>query len=217
MCKKFLLLTLLALVLPVARLSAGEPEKANEFRLGIGDWIFEASYFRTTGVGNYQDRPSGTIYHEKQNYRYIPHIFAEYNRQLRPWLWAGAQVDFGGFSWDSVSIPGGTNTITESSSENCYNISILPSLRFDWFRTEYFKMYSALRVGIDINTGSETDMFGKKTVVAPCFTPAVLGITAGKGNIFGNLEIGGLYALRNKNLVYMFGSRLISASISFRF
>ena len=117
MCKKFLLLTLLALVLPVARLSAGEPEKANEFRLGIGDWIFEASYFRSTGVGNYQDRPSGTIYHEKQNYRYIPHIFAEYNRQLRPWLWAGAQVDFGGFSWDSVSIPGGTNTITESSSE----------------------------------------------------------------------------------------------------
>lgn len=202
MGKKFLFITLLVLVIPATRLSAGEPGKANEFRLGIGDWIFEASYFRTAGDGNY---------------RYIPHIFAEYNRQLLPWLWAGAQVDFGGFSWDSVSIRGGSNLVTESSSENCYNISILPSLRFDWFRTEYLKMYSALRVGIDINTGSETDMFGKKTVVAPCFTPAVLGITVGKGNILGSLELGGLYALRNKNLVYMFGSRLISASISFRF
>lgn len=217
MGKKFLFITLLVLVIPATRLSAGEPGKANEFRLGFGDWIFEASFFRTVGDGNYLDRPSDAVYHEKQNYRYIPHIFAEYNRQLLPWLWAGAQVDFGGFSWNSVSIRGGSNLVTESSSENCYNISILPSLRFDWFRTEYLRMYSALRAGIDINTGTETDMFGKKTAIAPCFTPAVLGITAGKGNVFGNLELGGLYALRNKNLVYMFGSRLISVSISYRF
>jgi biotin-[acetyl-CoA-carboxylase] ligase BirA-like protein len=70
-------------------------------------------------------------------------------------------------------------------------------------------------VGINVNTGTEL-MKGRATVVSPAVNITLLGMRLGKGRWYGALEMGAMAALNNAHEVYMFGSRIFTASVGVR-
>jgi len=188
-----------------------------EVRIGIGGLAFERTYFANSSHLSYLDRPQSATYMEKQNHRYIPHIFAEYDYTFRPWLTVGCQVDFSGFSWQNQFFHGGSNTPYLTEEQNCYNIVIQANCRFNWLRREHWMLYSGLGLGTDINTGTEADPYGNKTLVGVAVTPVVIGISAGAGHWFGSIDFNGINAMKDPARIFIVGGRLISISAGFKF
>jgi len=189
----------------------------HEIRIGIGGTGFERTYFPNSVHMSYTDRPSTATYLEKQNHKYIPHLFAEYEYTLLPWLSLGGQVDFSGFSWDNHYYNGGANIIIKSEPQNCYNIAIQGICRFNWLRRKHIILYSGIGLGADINTGTEVDPYGKKNIVGIAATPVLIGISAGAGHWFGSFECSGINAMKNPTQIFLVGGRMFSFSAGFKF
>ena len=190
---KKLLISLLALVLFPSFLMAQQDFRRHEFRLGMGDMGFEKAAFHNS--------------RQQVGYRYFGHLFAGYRYSFNDWLGAGADVDFSNVSWESSA---------DRSNHDFQNISIIPSVRFTYFRKGIVSMYSGLGIGLNINTGTEIDYLGRKTVCAPTFNPVFYAISLAYKNAFGTLELGPLVSLNNRFEIFMLGSRAISISIGYR-
>ena len=162
--------------------AAGGDQPRHEVHLGYGDSLMETVLFR--------DRS------------YLPHMYAEYDYTIWPWLSVGAQVDFSGFWWDD---------------DNCYNIAVMPHLRFNWLRRDGLSLYSALRAGVDINTGTETNVQGNTTDTGLALGSTFLGISCGRGPVFATVELAPITAMKGRSIVFLAGSRLISFSLGYRF
>lgn len=194
-----------------------EIEFKNEVRLGIGGIGFERTFFGSSVHMSYTDRPESVTYLEKQNHRYFPHIFAEYDYNLLPWLSVGGQIDFSGFTWDNHYYDGGYDIIMRTERQNCYNIVLQAICRFNWLRREHFTLYSSIGLGMDINTGTEIDPYGKATVPGIAVTPILLGIRGYKGPWFGAFEFGGINAMKDPTQIFLLGARSLSLSAGYRF
>lgn len=192
-------------------------EFRNEVRIGIGDNGFEKTFFGNSVHMSYVDRPESATYLEKQNHKYVPHVFAEYDYNLLPWLSLGGQIDFSGFSWDNQYYRGGSDTIVKSEEQNCYNIVIQGICRFNWLRRKHFMLYSGIGLGMDINTGTEVDPYGKKTIPGIAVSPILLGLRGGAGHWFGALEFGGINALKDPSQLLLVGARTLSLSAGYKF
>lgn len=189
----------------------------HEVKIGIGGTAFERTYFPNSVRLSYIDRPSSATYVEKQNHKYIPHIYAEYYYTLLPWLSLGGQVDFSGFSWQDQYYHGGANLVYRTENQNCYNIVIQAMCRFNWLRREYWGLYSGIGLGTGINTGTEADPFGRKTLAGIAVTPVVIGIKAGAGHWFGTFEFSGLNSMKGTAQLFLVGGRLFSVSAGYKF
>ena len=108
--------------------------------------------------------------------------------------------------------------VSWNSNEFFTNFSIIPDVRFTYFRRPWLNMYSGLGYGLCINSGTDVDYLGRTTVCCPVLSLTAFGIsvTHPKG-FFGSFEIGGLNAIVSKNEIYMAGSRLLSISFGYRF
>jgi hypothetical protein len=93
----------------------------------------------------------------------------------------------------------------------------MATTRFTYLHSKYVSLYSGLGVGLNINTGSELDYRGRKTVLAPALNLTVLGMSVGDEKWFGAVEFGGLYSLMNMHEVYLTGSRMFTLSVGRRF
>jgi len=195
--KKRLFIFLLAAAWPLASFAQLEQPAPvfprHEFRIGWGSMGFEKAAFHDSKTYG--------------NYRYSGHIFAGYRYSFTNWLGAGMDVDFGNVSWVKNS---------DSSKHNFQNISIIPSARFTYYRKGIVTMYSGIGVGLNINTGTEIDYLGRKTVCAPVFNPVLYAISLNWKNWFGTFELGPLVSLNSKNEIFMAGSRGLSISIGYR-
>lgn len=169
----------------------GLAQTRHEARIGWGDMLFETAVFY----------PS----QQKTDYSYTGHIFAGYQYSLKSWLSIGAEFDYGKVTW-----------MENSSAVHFDNFSVIPEIRFTYFRKGIVTMYSGLGVGILINTGNEVDYLGRNTAAAPELEITAYGISVAYKNLFGAFEIGGLTSLKGKNEIYMIGSRLFSVAIGFR-
>jgi len=214
--RKFLL-TLSFAVLLCTGVKAQSFTQTNEVRFGIGDCMAEALFYRASVHKDYSDLPEGKVYTENRNYHYLPHFFLEYYRTLRPWLSVGAQFDSGSFYWKSVNIAGGTNEILGSRKQNCSNIAIMPAARFNWYRKNLVMLFSTVRAGLAINTGSEKNYLGQKTSCGIALDPTLIGCCVGGEHWNGAVELGGLFAFKNTNELYIAGSKLISLSVGYKF
>lgn len=178
----------------------------HEVRIGWGDMFFEsAMQYEMTQIG----KPNTRI-------DYLTgHFFAEYAYHWLPWMSSGLQTDFFQMGWhDRRELQ---NDI-QAMGHNYYNLSILPSVRFTWFHSEYVRLYSGLMVGLCINGGTETDlMAGSKTVCYPAFGLTMIGCQVGKNGWYGAVEWGGLNALLDTNRMAMASSRILSVSVSYSF
>jgi hypothetical protein len=105
--------------------------------------------------------------------------------------------------------------LSREVDRNFHNITIVPTVRFSYYHHDYVSLYSAVGVGLNVNTGTE-EIRGRTTMVSPAVNITLLGMRVGKGRFYGAVEIGGMIALNNAYEVYMMGSRLFTASIGVR-
>lgn len=196
--KRVCLALLLAVCWPCAMVCAFTKAEADsiphEVRIGWGDMLFETAVWHNN--------------RQATDYRYTGHIFAEYQYRLRHWLSVGMQTDYEQVLWTAPS---------DNTAHTFYNVGLLPTVRFTYFFSEYVNLYSALLFGLNINGGSETDMYGRKVDCSPAFGFTALGVSVGNNHWFGAAEIGGLNALMSKDEIYMIGSRLFTVSVGYRF
>lgn len=210
-------LAVIAFVLSVPVCRAQETEYRQEVKVGIGTAMFERHFYANSAAMSYVDRPAGATYLEKQRHRYIPHIYAEYFYTFKPWFSLGGQVDMGGFTWENRYFRGGSDDIVSKDKQNCFNIAVQAFARFNWLRKKYISLYSGIGTGVAVNTGTEVDPYGHKTLVGIALTPVPIGISAGKGHWFGSVEISGLNSLKSKDQMFLLGARLVSISGGYRF
>jgi hypothetical protein len=90
-------------------------------------------------------------------------------------------------------------------------------VRFAYLLQDYVSLYSALGVGVNVNTGTELDYKGRQTVAAPVVNITLVGVRVGKGKWYGDVELGGMFSLNGRDELYMLGSRLFTASIGVMF
>jgi hypothetical protein len=150
-----------------------------------------------------------------ENFRYTQHCFVEYMYNFNYWYGLGLLVDYSGVIWDRVVRNGQGEELSREVDRNFHNITIVPTVRFSYYHHDYVSLYSAVGVGLNVNTGTE-EIRGRTTMVSPAVNITLLGMRVGKGRFYGAVEIGGMIALNNAYEVYMMGSRLFTASIGVR-
>ncbi len=189
----------------------------HQVSIGIGDPLTETVFYRATPHKDYTDLRQEAKYLEQQNYHYLPHIFADYYYSFKDWLHVGCQVDFGCFYWNNVYYKGGSNQSVSSEKQINCNICVLPEVRFDWFRRTHFRLFSTVRLGIDINTGSEKDYLGRNTAVGIAIDPTFIGCSYGWEHWFAAFELGSLSALCGTAQIFMVQSKTFALSGGYRF
>ena len=191
-------------------------QQRNELRIGWGDQLFESlvwhnpTYIVKTMPTSYEQ-----VYHE--NYRHDQHVWIEYQWRFKHWVSLGGMVDWSDVRWDDVTRNGAGVEVAREGGHWFYNIVIMPTVRFTYFHHENVNLYSGLGVGLDINGGSETDGWGRKTDVGAAINVTVFGVSANYQRWFWTVDFGGLYALKNGNTIFMASSRIMNVGLGVRF
>lgn len=208
--KRILLLTFLTCVSVVCL--AGNPPTRHSVRLGWGDMLFETLAFHPSSLDTYDPEALPADFRSKGSfgYGYTGHIFADYFYALTDVISVGAQTDFEGIFWkEGVRDASGT-VVSDPKQVNNFNLCILPSVRFTYFRSEWVDIYSGLSLGLLMAFDNQ-----KQFELAPAFNLNLVGVRVGKGHWGGTAEIGLLNALKGANDVYLLGSRLFSVGVNY--
>ena len=195
------------------------PLYSHEIRLGIGDGFYDKVAFPDTPHRPYASALGDSAFEEEQNHRYLPHLFAQYTwSPSKSRFGFGAGIDFFAFDWDDVTYRGGSDNPVSSEHQNCFNIALMAGIRYRWNKqSDRWLIYSALQAGVDINTGSETDMYGKRTELGFAFAPTLLGVSYGFGNYFAAVDFGAHFAVKDAMNLYSAFSKIVSISAGYRF
>jgi len=181
-----------------------------EVRVGYGDPIFESAMkYEFTHIG----KPNARV-------DYVTgHIFTEFQYSFLWWLSVGMQLDYSGEGWhDRRELAEELYTGAIAPRHYYYNLSLLPTVRFTYYRSPWVNLYCALSPGMTINGGTETDLVRKtKTICYPAVGLTAIGVQVGQKGWFGTFELGGLSALLSKNDIVMLSSRMLSVSLGYRF
>lgn len=180
--------------------------RPHEVRVGWGDPMFETMVWHNS--------PTYFTLENTYNYRYTGHIFAEYHYRQNSWFSYGGQVDYQQVFWTREMLKDGEFVYLPC---HFYDISLMPTIRFTYFSSEWVNLFSGLGAGLLINGGTEKDFMGRKVALAPVVDLSILGMSIGRDMFFGTVEIGGMISLMNTNTIYMVGSRIVSASFGVRF
>lgn len=216
--RKFFIL--FVLILPALLMAETKEERAaspHELRLLVGDMLSETLIWYDDAHANYAGVGGPySEFSERQHTFWTPHFGAEYQYRLNDWCSVGAQVDFQYTGWRHV-VYNNLNAEVANTREHFYNICLMPTVRFTYFHSPYVNLYSAVGLGVDINGGTETDIYGKHVAAGAALDIAVLGLSAGANNWFGSVELGGLSALKNKGTMFMLASRIVTVGVGYRF
>ena len=152
-----------------------------EVRLGWGGYPAAdvANFVDMDYGGCFGSRPYSSIYDDYSGPVYMTGVIsAEFDFVLRRWFTLSLGIGWNGI-WGETR-DGVTSSL--KSMDSGYVATFLPQARFTYFSREYFKMYSA--VGLGLSYGH----FRDKAVVSPCFHTVPFGIMAG-GRVFGFAEL----------------------------
>lgn len=180
-------------------------------RIGWGDQMFESLVWYSKPYYTLYPNAYNNVYHE--NYRYTQHWFLEFQRRVNYWYSIGCMVDYSGVLWDDVQRDGKGVEIHREPNHAFHNISAMITMRFTYMHSKHVWMYSGFGVGLNMNTGTETDYLNRQTVMAPAVNLTVWGMSVGNERWFGAIEFGGLYSLMSTNEIYLAGSRMFTASV----
>ena len=184
-------------------------------RIGWGDQMFENLMWREKGyyVGVAQEDAISS----NENFRYTQHCFIEYMYSVNYWYSFGLLTDYSGVIWDQVIRNHDGDELGRLENRAFHNIAIVPTIRFSYFHHDYVSLYSALGLGVNINTGTELDYKDRRTTASPLVNITLIGLRVGKGRLYGAVEVGGMTALCGPDELYMLGSRIFTASVGVRF
>lgn len=188
----------------------------HQLRIGWGDQHFEYVAWHAT------PQPMNTLpvtYSAQytEHFRYTQHWFAEYQYRPNKWFSCGGMIDGSGVLWDNVTRNGLGEEQSREINRSLYNLVVMPTIYFTYLHHEYVSLYSGLGVGIDINGGTEIDAYGRTTVCAPAFDITLIGLSANYRRWFATVDLGAMIALNGGQHIYMFGSKIFSASIGVTF
>lgn len=187
----------------------------HEIRIGVGDQLFESlNFHKTRGKGSLT---TDGYWKATDHYRYSQHWFAEYQYRVNHWFGAGAMFDGSGVVWDEIYCNNYGQEIFRNKNHNFYNFVIMPKVRFSYLWHKYVSMHSGFGVGLNVNGGSEIDAYGKKTICSLAIDVTLVGVNVGYKNWFGAVDLGLLIAMKNQNTIFMLGSKMVSASVGYRF
>lgn len=188
----------------------------NEIRIGWGDQLFESLIWHNlTSIT--RTMPAEATYQYKERYRHNQHVWLEYQRRFKHWFSLGAMVDVSEVGWDVVTRNGQGTELARDKKNYFYNLVIMPTIRFTYFHHPNVNIYSGLGVGMDINGGTEVDGKGHHTAVGAAVNFTLVGVSANYDRWFCAFDLGGMYALKNANAIYMASSRIMNVSIGARF
>ena len=194
-------LILLGLLLPLVVTAQGSATP-HQVRLGWGDMLFETMAFHP-GTS-----PDGLRSHD---FGYTGHIFAEYRYQFTKVVGFGGKADFESIFWKETPCDWHWNPTGETVPVRNYNLCIIPTVQFTYFRKEWVELYAAVGAGALIAFDN-----ARKVEAAPALDLTLLGIWMGKDHWGATLEIGGLNALTTPHRIYMLGSKMASVSVTYR-
>ena len=185
----------------------------HELRIGWGDMMYESLMYQNPFALKYFD--GFHTYHE--DFKYAQHWWLEYQNRHNEWFSYGAMVDFSNVSWTDVERDGYGIEWSRSPGHNCYNVVIMPTIRFTYLHLPHFNMYSGFGMGLGINGGTETNSDGKHTDAGFAADVILLGFSANYERWFWTVDIGGLSSLRNMNTIFLLSSRIFSVGLGVRF
>lgn len=188
----------------------------NEIRIGWGDQLFESLIWHNpTSIT--RTMPAEATYQYKERYRHNQHVWLEYQRRFKYWFSLGAMVDVSEVGWDVVTRNGRGTELARDKKNYFYNLVIMPTIRFTYFHHPNVNIYSGLGIGMDINGGTEVDGKGRHTALGAAVNFTLVGISANYNRWFWAFDLGGMYALKNANAIYMASSRIMNVSLGARF
>jgi hypothetical protein len=183
--------------------------------IGWGDQMFESLIWREEG--HHIGLPEGGELTSDENFRYTQHCFIEYMYSVNYWYSFGLLADYSGVIWDHVKRNHKGEELERLANRSFHNIALVPTIRFSYLHHDYVSLYSALGFGVNINTGTELDYKGRRTVASPVLNITLLGVRVGHGRWYGSVEVGGMTAFNSPDELYMLGSRIFTAAIGVRF
>jgi len=188
----------------------------NEIRIGWGDQLFESLIWHNpTNITTSMPESYQQTYHE--DYRHHQHLWVEYQYRFNHWFSLGGMIDISEVGWDDVTRNGKGMEINRDKNHYFYNAVLMPTVRFTYFFHPNVNLYSGLGIGMDINGGTEQNAEGHKTDVGAAVNLTVFGVSANYKQWFWTVDFGGMYALRNKNTIFMASSRIINVGLGARF
>lgn len=189
----------------------------HRIKIGVGDMYTDALAFGESPHRSYVSLPDSYHFLEQQDYNYCPHIFAEYSLRLSSRIEIGLQGDFFSFDWKDVMYQGGSDDPVETISQWCSNYALMPHIMYIWHERGCWRLYSTIRAGLAVNTGSQTDIWGDKTVYGVAWSPTLIGVDYARGDFFMAAEIGSHIALANDYTIFSALSKAVSVSVGVRF
>lgn len=211
------LLILLPLLSAMPALASDKQDSyRHEVRIGWGDQIFEKMMWHNTGY-IVNTLPQSEMISYDENYRYTQHIFVEYSYSFYSWLSAGLLFDASSFIWDDVTRNGAGAVVLRDANRSCTNLAFVPTVRFTYFRRPYVNMYSAIGMGLAVNTGTTKNIRGKNTLYGIAGNITLLGVSGNYRQWFASAELNAYVAAKDKSHMFLMGSRMFTLSIGMRF
>lgn len=216
--KKLLIILLLwvSVSATYAETKIDRAEKRSELRIGWGDQLFESLVWHdpasviTTMPADYS-----ALYHE--DYKYIQHLFAEYQYRSSHWLSIGLLLDGSAVTWSDVTRNGQGKETRRDPGHSFYNIVVMPTVRATYFHHPNLNFYSSIGLGVLVNGGTELDGKGRHTVTAPALDIRLIGLSVNYRRCFLSVDYGGMYSLSDSNTIFLAKSRMFTASLGVRF
>lgn len=208
--KKYLLLSLLIAVFSINSVALNtEQRMANRhsFSIGYGEQLWDL-FYTGSKVPSVGETISRKDYYNK---RITGNIYAEYMYQATKVLSIGMNVNYNGWSSmvDEYSIPEVEGQKPNTYKRGIHTIGLIPTLNFTYYNKENVNLYSGFGIGAMLITENNS------VFALPAFDFCLLGVSFGKGNWFGNAEIGGLVS--TLILVNTLPTRFLSVGFGYRF
>lgn len=185
-----------------------------EIRVGWADQLFEQLFWRNE-MPYVMAESQSRVY--KQNYRYKQHYWAECQYSLAPWFSAGLTLDHSCVHWDNVKLNGAGVELDRNSNQRFYNILMMPSMRITYMHKTNLEIYSELGLGLDLNGGTERNEKGRRLSLGFCGDLRPIGVRYNYKAVFVSADIGGTFAMRNTDHIFLVMGRVFTVSAGFTF
>ena len=173
--KKFVLLVAVAM-LTVTSVNAQSDASDSKHEIAVSygslsnsDWL------------NIFENVIGAIFGEKyEDDTFFGPIGLEYFYHLKPWLGVGAITTYGQLTQDAIK---GDDKVGKKSN---YYFSVLPAVKFDWYRGDVVGLYSKLGAGVTMRReirefeGNKAEYNTDKTDIMFNWQVSLIGIEVGK-------------------------------------
>ena len=208
--KKYLLLSLLIAVFSINSVALNTEQRLamrHSFSIGYGEQLWDL-FYTGSKVPSVGETSAIKDYYNK---RITGNIYAEYMYQATKVLSIGMNVNYNGWSSmvDVYSLAEGKDQKPNTYKRSIHTIGLIPTLNFTYYNKENVNLYSGFGIGAMLITENNS------VFALPAFDFCLLGVSFGKGNWFGNAEIGGLVS--TLILVNTLPTRFLSVGFGYRF